>query len=71
MKWVEKENVHTNHIHQRWMLEEILHLQCEEGKQKPSFRLDAGVVTKLSDLLLKHNRIQSPITVEKLKGGER
>ena len=71
MKWAEKEQIHTNRIFQRWMLEEILRLQCEEGKEEPSFRLDAGVVNRLSDLLLKHNRIQSPITVEKLKGGER
>ena len=69
MKWAEKEQVHTNRIFQRWMLEEILRLQCEKGMQKPSFRLDEGVVTKLSDLLLKHNHIQNPITIEKLKGG--
>ena len=27
MKWVAKENVHTNRIHQKWMLEKILALQ--------------------------------------------
>ena len=70
MKWAEKEQVHTNRIFQRWMLEEILRLQCEEGERKPSFRLDAGVVKKLSDLLWKHHRIQNPITIEILKGGE-
>ena len=58
MNWAEKEQIHTNRIFQRWMLEE-------------SFRLEDGVVKRLSDLLLKHNRIQSPITVEKLKGGGR
>ena len=70
MKWAEKEQVHTNRIFQRWMLEEILRLQCEKGKQKPSFCLDAEVVKKLSDLLLKHNRTQNPVTIEILKGGE-
>ena len=70
MKWAEKEQVHTNRIFQRWMLEEILRLQCEKDKEKPSFRLDAGVVKKLSDLLLKHHRIHNPVTAEKLKGGE-
>ena len=70
MKWAEKEQVHTNRIFQRWMLEEILRLQCEEGERKPSFRLDAGVVKKLSDLLWKHHRIQNPVTIEMLKGGE-
>ena len=71
MNWAEKEQIHTNRIFQRWMLEEILRLQCEEGKKEPSFRLEDGVVKRLSDLLLKHNLIQSPITVEKLKGGGR
>lgn len=70
MKWAEKEQVHTNRIFQRWMLEEILRLQCEEGERKPSFRLDAGVVKKLSDLLWKHHRIQNPVTIEMLKGRE-
>ena len=70
IKWAEKEQVHTNRIFQRWMLEEILRLQCEKGMQKPSFRLDAEVVKKLSDLLLKHNRTQNPVTIEILKGGE-
>lgn len=70
MKWAEKEQVHTNRIFQRWMLEEILRLQCEEDERKPSFRLDAGVVKKLSDLLWKHHRIQNPVTIEILKGRE-
>ena len=68
MKWVEKENIHTNRIHQRWMLEEILHLQCEEGDKKPSFRLDAEIVNRLGDLLLKHHYIKDSVSLEKLKG---
>ena len=70
MKWVAKENIHTNRIHQRWMLEEILRLQCEEGENEPSFKLNADVVNKLSDLLLKHNRIHQPVSIEKLTGGK-
>ena len=69
MQWTEKEEVHTNRIFQRWMLEEILRLQCEKGENKPSFRLDDGVVNRLSNLLWKHHRIQNPMNVEKLKGG--
>ena len=68
MMWVKKENVHTNRIHQRWMLEEILRLQCVKGESKPSFQLDAEKVKKLSDLLLKHNRIHDPMNIDKLKG---
>ena len=70
MKWVVKENIHTNRIHQRWMLEEILRLQCKEGEKEPSFKLDADVVNKLSDLLLKHNRIHQPVGIDKLTGGK-
>ncbi len=70
MKWVKKENIHTNRIHQRWMLEEILRLQCKEGEKEPSFKLNADVVNKLSDLLLKHNRIHQPVSIEKLTGGK-
>ena len=69
MKWVEKEQVHTNRLHQQWMLEEILRLQCKKGKKEPTFDLDAKSVEKLSDLLLKHRRIHAPISLEKLKGG--
>ena len=70
MKWVEKEKIPTNRIHQRWMLEEILRLQCAKGENKPSFQLDAKVVERLSDLLLKHNRIHEPVSIETLKGGK-
>ena len=70
MEWAEKENVHTNRIHQRWMLEEILRLQCAEGEKKPSFRLDVDMVKRLGDLLLKHHYIQNPLSVEKMKGGK-
>ena len=69
MKWAEKGQVHTNRLHQQWMLEEILRLQCEKGMDKPAFELDAPTVERLSDLLLKHRRIHVPITLEKLKGG--
>ena len=52
------------------MLDEILRLQCKEGETKPSFKLNADVVNKLSDLLLKHNRIHQPVGIEKLIGGK-
>lgn len=70
MKWAEKENVHTNRIHQRWMLEKILELQCENGEKKPSFRLDGAMIDRLNELLLKHHRIHNPVDIEKLKGGK-
>ena len=70
MKWAEKEHIHTNRLYQKWMLKEILRLQCEKGQNKPSFNLDTHTVEKLSELLLKHRRIHSPITLEILKGGK-
>ena len=51
------------------MLEQILSLQCEDGETKPSFRLDSQMIDKLSELLLKHHRIQHPVDVQKLEGG--
>lgn len=69
MKWAEKENVHTNRIHQQWMLEKVLDLQRDEGEEKPSFRLEITTVDKLNELLLKHHRIHNPVNIEKLKGG--
>lgn len=70
MKWAEKEQVHTNRIHQRWVLEEILRLQCEEGEGNPSFRLNEQTLDRLSRLLLANRRIHAPINLEKLKGGK-
>ena len=70
MKWLEMENIHSNRIHQRWALEEILRLQCRKGEKKPSFQLDAEMVKRLGDLLLKHHYIHDPISFEKLKGGK-
>ena len=69
MKWVTKENVHTNRIHQKWMLEKILALQCRDGEKKPSFQLYSETIDRLNELLLKHRRIHYPINIEKLKGG--
>jgi hypothetical protein len=69
MKWVAKENVHTNRIHQKWMLEKILALQCRDGEKKPSFQLYSETIDRLNELLLKHRRIHYPINIEKLKGG--
>ena len=69
MKWVAKEKVHTNRIHQKWMLEKILALQCRDGEKKPSFQLYSETIDRLNELLLKHRRIHYPINIEKLKGG--
>ena len=69
MEMVLQEHGHTNRIHQKRMLEEIIKIQCEKGETVPSFELDRQKVDKLSELLLRHNRIQNPVSYEKLKGG--
>lgn len=69
MKWAEKESVHTNRIHQQWMLEQIFSLQCKDGEKKPSFQLDRTMIDRLNELLLKHHYIHQPVDMEKLKGG--
>ena len=69
MKWAEREKVHTNRIHQQWMLEQILEIQCKDGEKKPSFQLDAAKFEGLNELLLRHHRIHYPLDMEKLKGG--
>ena len=69
MKWAERGNVHTNRIHQQWMLEQILKIQCKDGEKKPSFQLDAAKLDRLNDLLLRYNRIHHAVDMEKLKGG--
>lgn len=70
MKWMEKEKVYTSRIHQKWMLEEILRLQCSKDSDKPSFVLESEKVERLSDLLLKYGRIYAPVNMEKMKGGK-
>lgn len=71
MKVAERERIHTNRFHQRGQLEEILRLQCEPGQEKPSFELNREKVEKLSEMLIKHRRIDEPVTFEMLKGGEK
>ena len=71
MELVTKEHVHTNRIHQKWMLEEIFRLQCKEGEDVPSFKLEREDVERLCGLLMKHNRIQNPVSYERVKGGKK
>lgn len=70
MKWMEKENVYTSRIHQQWMLEDILRLQCDKETDKPSFVLEPEKVERLSDLLLKYGRIYAPVSFDRMKGGK-
>lgn len=69
MKVMAEEKVPTNLYHQQGQLNEILKLQCEPGNNMPSFELNRDKINKLSELLVKYNRIAQPVTMKKLKGG--
>ena len=69
MKFVQKDKIATNRTIQRWMLKEILRLQCDQEGREPSFQLHPEKVKELSDLLLKNRRIKKEVTLEQLKGG--
>ncbi len=70
MKTIKRENLKSGRYHQEKMLTNILHLQCETPTSSPSFELHPEDVKKLSDLLLKHRRINEPVTYEMMKGGK-
>ena len=40
--YTRKENIATNHVMQKWMLENVLKLQCPVGCSSPTFRLESG-----------------------------
>ena len=69
LKYMKETNVPTNEIHQRWMLDEILRLQCDINTGKQSFELKQNQIEKMSYMLQKHKFIKQPITVDILKGG--
>lgn len=69
MKVAKKENQRVSRYLQKKMLDEILQLQCGTSEKKPSFELDPEDVKELSDVLLRNQFINSPVTYEMLKGG--
>lgn len=69
LKYMKEANIPTNTIHQKWMLDEILRLQCDMNTGKQSFELKQDKVERMSYMLQKHKFIKQPITVDILKGG--
>lgn len=63
-----REGVPVSRLHQEWMLREVLKMQIPTGEEQPYFGLDAEQVDALNSLLLKHNRISKPISVEQIQG---
>lgn len=68
MQYVRRANVPTNRIHQRKMLQTVLHLQCPKGTDTPSFRLDPRQVEQTVRLLHKYGRISTPISFNQIHG---
>lgn len=63
-----REQVPVSRRHQEWMLKEVLKLQCPEGESIPSFVLDPVKVNELNKLLIRHNRISKPLTIDQIQG---
>ena len=71
MKVIEKENMPAGRQHQKWMLNEILRLQCDAESGKPTFELKEEKILQINKLLLKYNRINKVITKSQITGGQR
>ena len=67
MKVMEREHVPASRRHQEWMLREVLKLQCPKGESKPNFQLDASKVESLSNLLIRHGRMDRVISFEDIQ----
>lgn len=68
MKVMEREHVPASRMHQEWMLQEVLRLQCPQGASEPSFTLDSEKVDALNRLLMRYGRIKKGLSVEQLQG---
>lgn len=71
LKYTRKENIATNYIMQKWMLEEILELQCPCGGDTPTFKLDRRDFERLDSLALEKGIIHRSVRYEEMKGGSR
>lgn len=69
MKVIEKNNLPAGRQHQKWMLNEILRLQCDSTSEKPTFELDENKVMQINDLLIRYNRINDVVTKSRITGG--
>lgn len=68
LKVMKEEHIPTSRNHQKWMLREVLKMQCPAGSDKPNFVLDTKKLEELNMLLMKHGRISAPVTVEQIQG---
>lgn len=71
LKYTKKENIATSYIMQKWMLEEILKLQCPDGCDTPTFKLDKKDFQRLDSVALEKGILRRSVGYEEMKGGPR
>lgn len=69
MKVIEKNNLPAGRQHQKWILKEVLRLQCDSISEKPTFELDENKVMQINELLIRYNRINDVVTKSRITGG--
>lgn len=67
MKYVKYENVATNRYVQKWMLDDILEAQQDEG-QHTSYELSRDDFERLNEVLLKYGYISAPLDYDRFIG---
>lgn len=68
LEYTRKENIATSYIMQKWMLEEVLRLQCPIGSDIPMFRLEKDVFERLDSVALKNGLLNSSVNYNMIKG---
>ena len=71
LEYARKENVATNHVMQKWMLENVLELQCPVGCSSPTFRLEQSDFERLLSAAIKNGILKKEVSYEEMKGGPR
>jgi NitT/TauT family transport system substrate-binding protein len=66
MEYVDRDNIATNRVMQRLMLEEVLRLQVDRESRQREFRLRPDMVQKASHLMVENMMLGREITYEEL-----
>lgn len=69
MKVIKENNLPAGRQHQKWILKEVLRLQCDSISGKPTFELDENKVMQINELLIRYNRINEVVTKSRITGG--
>ena len=68
IKVMKRERVPVSRNHQRWMLEQILKLQCDTRTKKPTFEIDMQKFNQINQFLMEQGVISVPVSIYKIKG---